>query len=142
MNDFKEALNSDATQTEPSKRRYTSPRLEAFGRIIDITRSASCNVQSDSESVTTCTPGNMAMQEVGSDLNVKENVVRIGTHPLGIGLYLFDYKPEFQGYWGHDRQFGVMAQEVEPILPEAVSVHENGYKMVNYSLLGISRISH
>ena len=74
-----------------------------------------------------------------SDRATKENVVRIGDHYSGIGLYLFDYKPEFRQLWGHGRQFGVMADEVEIVMPEAVSIHPNGYKMVNYALLGISR---
>jgi hypothetical protein len=67
----------------------------------------------------------------------KENVLRIGTHPLGIGLYLFDYKPEFRDGYGHCRQFGVMADEVEFVMPGAVSVHTGGYRMVDYAMLGI-----
>ncbi|NMQ18985.1 tail fiber domain-containing protein [Candidatus Competibacter phosphatis] len=77
-----------------------------------------------------------------SDRLTKENIVRIGIHPLGIGLYLFDYKPEFRDAWGHGRQFGVMADEIEKVMPEAVSVHLDGYKMVNYAMLGISRSLH
>lgn len=73
-----------------------------------------------------------------SDPMTKINIVRIGKHPLGIGLYLFDYKPEYRDLYGHGRQFGVMADEVETVMPEAVSIHPNGYKMVNYALLGIS----
>lgn len=78
----------------------------------------------------------------GSDRLMKENVVYVDCHPLGIGLYLFDYKPEFRDLWGHGRQFGVMADEVEQVMPEAVSVHPDGYKMVNYAMLGISRNLH
>lgn len=48
-----------------------------------------------------------------SDQRAKENVIRIGTHSLGIGPYLFDYKPEYREQWGLGRQFGVMADEVE-----------------------------
>jgi hypothetical protein len=59
-----------------------------------------------------------------------------------MGLYLFDYKPEFRDTCGHGRQFGVMADEVEQVMPEAVSVHPNGYKMVDYAILGISRNLH
>jgi len=78
----------------------------------------------------------------GSDRCVKENVVHIGDHPLGIGLYLFDYRPEFRDQWGHGRQFGVMAQEVETVMPAAVCTHPDGYKMVDYAMLGISRTDH
>jgi hypothetical protein len=58
---------------------------------------------------------------------LKSNIVRIGTHPLGIGIYEYDI---FGG-----RQRGVMADEVEAVMPEAVNTHESGYKMVNYGLL-------
>jgi Chaperone of endosialidase len=78
----------------------------------------------------------------GSDRRIKEAIVRIGNHPLGIGLYLFDYLPAFRDQWGHGRQFGVMADEVETVMPEAVSTHANGYKIVDYTLLGISRTRH
>jgi hypothetical protein len=53
--------------------------------------------------------------------------VRVGTHPLGIGIYEYDIFGE--------RQRGVMADEVETVMPEAVATHSSGYKMVNYGLL-------
>jgi len=62
-----------------------------------------------------------------SDRRLKSNITRIGTHPLGIGLYEYDI-------FG-TRQRGVMADEVEQVLPEAVSTHESGFKMVNYGML-------
>lgn len=62
-----------------------------------------------------------------SDRRLKSNIVRIGTHPLGVGLYEYDIFGE--------RQRGVMADEVESVLPEAVMEHESGFKMVNYALL-------
>ena len=77
-----------------------------------------------------------------SERRVKENIVRIGDHPLGIGLYLFDYRPEHRTQWGHGRLFGVMIDEVERVMPEAVSMHPDGYKRVNYSLLGIHQYAH
>lgn len=68
---------------------------------------------------------------------VKENLTRIGEHPLGIGLYLFDHKPEFRASAGHGRRFSIMADAEEAVLPEEVSVHPDGYKMVDYAMLGI-----
>lgn len=118
------------------KRRYQRPILLTFGKVAALTRSSVCSTQSDGQTVANCGPGNMAMS---SDRSVKENIVRCASHPLGIGLYLFDYKSEFRAEWGHGRQFGVMADEVETVMPEAVSVHPDGYKLVNYAMLGMTR---
>lgn len=63
--------------------------------------------------------------------------MRIGTHPLGIGVYLFDYQPEFQQQYGYGRQFGVMVDEVEAVAPQAVSISSIGRKVVDYESLGI-----
>jgi hypothetical protein len=62
----------------------------------------------------------------------------VGEHTAGFGLYLFDYKAEFAAF-GTGRQFGVMADEVERVMPEAVSIGDHGYRTVNYALLGITR---
>lgn len=63
-----------------------------------------------------------------SDRRLKKNVRRVGTHALGIGLYTYDY------LWGEPGA-GVMADELEQVMPEAVSVHPSGFKMVNYGML-------
>ena len=63
-----------------------------------------------------------------SDRRLKSNISRIGEHPLGIGIYEYDI------FGQHD--IGVMADEVEQVMPDAVMVHPSGYKMVNYSMLG------
>ena len=65
-----------------------------------------------------------------SDRRLKKNIVRIGTHALGIGLYTWDY------LWGQPFS-GVMADEVEKVMPEAVGVHPSGFKWVNYKMLGL-----
>jgi hypothetical protein len=122
------------------KRDYVSPRLEAFGRVIDLTQSASCSIRADSETVQVCVPGAMAMQAM-SDARTKHKLCRIGDHPLGFGLFLFDYKPGFCPS-SHGRQFGVLAQEVEKVIPDAVSVNSEGLKFVDYAMLGITRYSH
>ncbi len=112
---------------------YASPKLREFGKVHRLTQGAA----------TVGADGALTMtKNQQSDRRTKENVVRIGEHPLGIGLYLFDYLPAFRDQWGHGRQFGVMADEVETVMPEAVSTHANGYKIVDYTLLGISRTRH
>jgi len=73
----------------------------------------------------------------GSDIRVKENIERVGTLANGLGLYDFEYKPEFKDHplCGYGRFRGVMAQEVEKLIPEAVVTMDNGYKAVKYDLV-------
>jgi len=62
-----------------------------------------------------------------SDRRLKSNIVRIGTHPIGVGIYEYDI---FGG-----RQIGVMAQELMEVMPEAVHKHPAGFLMVDYGRL-------
>ena len=72
--------------------------------------------------------GSAAMAMGMSDRRLKSNIVRVGTHPLlGIGIYEYDIFDR--------REFGVMAQEVLEVKPEAVATHPSGYMMVNYGAL-------
>ena len=109
---------------------YRAPDLRIYGSVSRLTRGFGGTV-SDFFMVTNPRMG------MFSDRALKENIVRIGTHPLGIGLYLFDYRPELRDRWGTGRQFGVMADEVENVLPQAVSLDADGRRMVNYAMLGI-----
>jgi hypothetical protein len=104
---------------------YSPPVLHVYGPVSRLTMGATG----------TGADGVMLTMTMVSDRNAKENIVRIGTHPLGIGLYLFDYKPEFREAAGQGRQLGVMADEVETVAPEAVLAHPDGYKMVDYAML-------
>ena len=64
-----------------------------------------------------------------SDRKLKSNIERIGTHPLGIGIYKYLI-------FGN-KAIGVMSDEVRKVMPEAVSVHkESGYDMVDYGMIG------
>jgi hypothetical protein len=119
------------------KREYQSPLLTRYGVLRDLTQSGSGKKQENTNK-SGC-GGSQTRYPCASDRNVKENIVRIGVHPLGIGLFLFDYKSEFRDEWGHGRQFGVMAQEVETVMPEAVCTHPDGYKIVYCGMLGIRR---
>jgi len=71
--------------------------------------------------------GSLGSAAIMSDRRLKSNIERIGTHPLGIGIYEYDI-------FG-SRQRGVMADEVEAVRPEAVITRDDGYKMVNYGML-------
>jgi cytoskeletal protein CcmA (bactofilin family) len=70
-----------------------------------------------------------------SDKRLKENIQPIenALDKLDkIGGYTFDWNDqvEIHGYKGHD--IGVIAQEIEEILPEIVTTRDNGYKAVKY----------
>lgn len=70
-----------------------------------------------------------------SDIRMKENIVEVGMTDGGHTIYEYEYKPEFKDVAGHGRFRGVMAQEIEKSIPEAVSIASNGYKMVDYSMV-------
>ena len=62
-----------------------------------------------------------------SDARLKSNIVKVGNHPLGIGIYEYDI-------FGN-RERGVMAQELMQVMPDAVHQHPSGYLMVDYGRL-------
>jgi hypothetical protein len=103
-----------------------------LGSVKSITRGGGSGVFNDGMS-------GMGMVMGMSDPRAKQNVVEVGRDPRGFGLYLFDYKPEFRSVHGSGRHFGVMADEVERVMPAAVTVAADGYRRVDYSLLGFSR---
>jgi hypothetical protein len=72
-----------------------------------------------------------------SDRELKNNILPI-INPLEkinkIGGYSFDWNEKKQDiYKGTD--IGVIAQEIEEVLPELVQTRENGYKAVKYDKL-------
>ncbi len=128
------------TASDQKRRPYQQPYLQNYGSVSTLTAMGTGSGEEGGNP--DAGPGCMEDQSSGpckaSDRSTKDNIVRIGSHPLGIGLYLFDYKPAYRETWGHGRQFGVMADEVDTVMPQAVCVHPDGYKMVNYAMLGIS----
>ena len=131
MNDQSKTItgNPDSHKCVPTRKIYCEPKLAVFGRVSDLTRGGAFSPSRDANT----------SRMGASDPQLKENVRKVGRHPGGFGLYLFDYKPEYRERFGHSTQFGVMANEVESVVPEAVSIHPEGYKMVNYAMLGITR---
>ena len=68
-----------------------------------------------------------------SDIRVKENIERVGTHfRTQLPIYEFNYIHE-----PTKRYRGVMAQDVEKVFPDAVIELHDGIKAVNYDMLGI-----
>jgi len=120
-----------------SRRKYTTPTLVTLGCVKAMTATGTSGPSESNAGGAGCT-GDITRKPCGSERALKENIVEVGKHPLGIGLYLFDYKPEYQDAWGHGRQFGVMADEVQAVMPEAIVWHDDGYRMVDYAMLGIS----
>jgi hypothetical protein len=70
-----------------------------------------------------------------SDIRVKENIKSLGYEYKGLPVYEFEYKPEFKQEAGHGKFVGVMAQDVEKVMPYAVITGSDGYKMVNYGVI-------
>jgi hypothetical protein len=121
------------------KRRYTQPVLTRYGSVKTLTAAGTAGdfEQPNPGTSTGCSMDNSRKDcRMQSERSTKQNIVYVGRHPLGIGLYLFEYKSAYRK-WGYGRQFGVMVDEVERVMPEAVSAHPDGYKLVNYAMLGV-----
>ena len=66
-----------------------------------------------------------------SDINLKHDIVLLGVLDNGLGFYRFAYD-------GSDKAYvGVMAQEVQGVLPGAVVRGRDGYLRVFYEKLGL-----
>lgn len=128
-------IKRKAQTAQREKIPYTSPKLIKYGQVGSLTQSGS---QPGNE-ITSSDPGDMLKIMAGSDRAMKTDILKVGSHPSGFGIYLFKYKTELREWLGHGTQFGVMADEVDPVVPEAVVMYPDGYKRVNYALLGITR---
>jgi len=126
-----ESLSKQVNKPEASatKLLYRQPKVTVFGKLHRLALGSHVG-NNDASGF----PKN-----TGSDRRIKENIVRLDSYVPGVDLYLFGYKKDYRDAWGHGRQFGVMADEVERVLPQAVSMHAAGYKLVDYTMLGIER---
>lgn len=106
-----------------------SPSLVHFGALGRLTQGSGGNGKDANNTMTK-----------QSDRRLKHNFVRVGGLQSGLNLYLFDYLSEFRGAGQSGRQLGVMADEVEQVMPEAVYAREDGYKMVDYGRLDIKPV--
>lgn len=76
--------------------------------------------------------GLLASQLQPSDIRLKKDIKKLGVRPDGIGVYHFHYLWEDEKEPMHT---GVMAHEVEPIIPDAVITLPTGFKAVDYAQL-------
>src|SRR5579872_1755241 len=67
-----------------------------------------------------------------SDIALKHDVVLLGRLANGLGYYRFSY------VGSHEAYVGVIAQEVESVLPEAVTRGNDGFLRVYYEKLGLT----
>lgn len=74
-----------------------------------------------------------AMAAAMSDINLKENIVKIGKYGSGLNMYTWDWNEEGKKVAHPDQPtVGVMAQEAMLVFPEAVMKGDDGYLRVDY----------
>jgi hypothetical protein len=66
-----------------------------------------------------------------SDVRLKHDIVQLGHLDNGIGFYRFVYNG------GEKTYVGVLAQEAQSVMPQAVTRGRDGYLMVSYGKLGV-----
>jgi trimeric autotransporter adhesin len=73
-----------------------------------------------------------------SDMRLKANIIKISAGldiVQKLSAYYYDWNAEAKGKFGFSekKQIGLMAQDVEKVLPELVSENFNGFKTVDYT---------
>jgi hypothetical protein len=66
-----------------------------------------------------------------SDVRLKHDIVLLGHLDDGLGFYRFSYNGSSKAY------VGVMAQEVQTVMPQALTRDREGYLRVYYDRLGV-----
>ena len=70
-----------------------------------------------------------------SDVRLKNEITFVGKLENGIKIYKWKWNEKGKELAGDQVEFGVLAQEVQKIVPEAVKRGPDGYLMVNYGAL-------
>ena len=68
-----------------------------------------------------------------SDVRLKENIEPAGVTQDGIKLYTWDWKEGHEDLTKSQPTFGVLAQELIKVMPQAVHMSPEGYYQVDYS---------
>ena len=122
-NEIMEAPLVVGEQVLPPETSSVSPTLVVLGVLAALILAASLNAEEDEPE-----------PDPRSDIRLKEDIVHVGTTFNGLPIYTFKYIGEPGTY------MGVMAQDVLMHTPEAVSVADDGYMRVNYTMLGIGMV--
>ena len=70
-----------------------------------------------------------------SDINLKDAITKIGQLSDKIGLYRWKWNDTAKALGITTPEAGVLAQEVEAVMPKAVSTAPNGFKQVHYDMI-------
>jgi len=124
MAEMKTAIPESSRDKKQQKRPYMRPELRHFGQVSRVTQGSG---GSGNDGIL-----GMTMK---CDRRTKQAIVKVGDNSRGLGLYLFNYRPEFRASNSAGRQLGFMADEVEAVCPEAVSMDASGYQRVDYGVL-------
>jgi hypothetical protein len=73
----------------------------------------------------------LANHTMPSDIRLKRDVVRVGTHANGCGIYSFRY------LWSDTKYLGAIAQDVLEHAPDGVLAGPGGFLAVDYAALGM-----
>ena len=71
-----------------------------------------------------------------SDIRLKTNIKQVGKLDNGINLYTWKWTEEAKDIVGDQPEYGVLADEVQSVMPEAVIRGSDGYLRVNYAAVG------
>lgn len=119
-----------------ARKSYQPPQLIAYGSVAVLTKAGSAgNTEFNAGGPCSNSPIQARVSPTCSDIRCKENIVRVGTHAGGFGLYMYNYRSEFTHRAGAGKFLGVMAQELLSSRPDAVLLEDSGYYAVNYSAL-------
>ncbi len=106
-------------------------RLQVAGDLRVGTGSTGCVKDADGTIIAgTCSSDARLKREIKPFANLLDQVVRL--QPVHFYWRVDEFKVR---HFGVKRSFGLIAQEVEKVMPELVSEDEQGYKAVNYSKL-------
>lgn len=72
---------------------------------------------------------------VKSDINLKDDIVKVGQLNDKVGLYKWKWNSIAKKLGVNTPEYGVLAQEVEKVLPSAVSTADDGFKQVRYDMV-------